>query len=63
MTRGVGAMTIQDYELKLNEVDRLLNDPTMTLRPDRVWSLMDELARAAASLALDATGSFAGAQR
>ena len=38
-------MTQQDREQKLDEVDRLLNDPDVALEPSRVWSLLEELAR------------------
>jgi hypothetical protein len=38
-------MTQKDLDQKLDEVERLLNDPDVQLEPSRVWSLMDELAR------------------
>ena len=38
-------MTDADYTLKLDEVERLLNDPDTRMEPARVWSLLDELAR------------------
>ena len=28
---------------KLAELDRILNDPTATLEPHRVWSLLDDI--------------------
>jgi hypothetical protein len=28
---------------KLEELDRILNDPTAPMEPHRVWSLLDEL--------------------
>ncbi len=31
---------------KISEVDRLLNDPTISLDPMRIWSLLSELAGA-----------------
>lgn len=40
---GVPAMTQQDFERKLDEVDRLLNDPAVQLEPGRVWSLLAEV--------------------
>jgi hypothetical protein len=36
-------MTQQDFERKLDEVDRLLNDPAVPLEPSRVWSLLAEV--------------------
>ena len=37
-------MTQQDFEQKLDEVERLLNDPAVELEPARVWLLLDEVA-------------------
>ncbi len=37
-------MTEADYEAKLRELDRLLNDPGVDMEPSRVWSLLDEVA-------------------
>jgi hypothetical protein len=39
-------MTDPDYERKMEEVDRLLNDPETPISPDRIWSLLEDLARA-----------------
>lgn len=36
-------MTGTDYERKLDEVDRLLNDPDAPLQPHRVWALLAEI--------------------
>ena len=36
-------MTDMDYERKLDELDRLLNDPDVPMEPSRVWSLLAEL--------------------
>ena len=36
-------MTEMDYELKINELDRLLNDPEVPMEPARVWSLLAEI--------------------
>jgi hypothetical protein len=41
---GFGRMTQKDLEQKLDEVERLLNDPDVQLEPSRVWSLLDEVA-------------------
>jgi hypothetical protein len=38
-------MTDPDYERKMEEVDRLLNDPETPISPDRIWSLLEDLAR------------------
>lgn len=40
-------MTEPDYERTQEEIDRLLNDPDTPMRPDRVWALLDDLARVA----------------
>jgi hypothetical protein len=37
-------MTQKDLEQKLDEVERLLNDPDVQLEPSRVWLLLDEVA-------------------
>jgi hypothetical protein len=34
-----------DYERKVEEVDRLLNDPDVPMEPARVWSLLAEIAQ------------------
>ncbi|MSP01904.1 MAG: peptide chain release factor 1 [Acetobacteraceae bacterium] len=39
-------MTDTEFNQKQEELDRLLNDPETALRPDRVWSLLEDLARA-----------------
>ena len=33
------------FNRKQEELDRLLNDPDTALRPDQVWSLLEDLAR------------------
>ena len=40
-------MTTRDHDTKLDEVDRLLNDPEVLLDPRRIWALLDDIARAA----------------
>ncbi len=37
-------MTDTDYQRKLIELDRLLNDPAVAMEPARVWSILDEVA-------------------
>jgi hypothetical protein len=36
-------MTDIEFDAKLAELDRLLNDPEVRLNPDRVWSLLAEI--------------------
>ncbi len=36
-------MTDMEYTHKLNELDRLLNDPDVPMEPARVWSLLAEI--------------------
>ncbi len=38
-------MTDTDYDLKLVELDRILNDPEVPMEPARVWSLLAEISR------------------
>jgi hypothetical protein len=38
-------MTDTEYARKLDELDRLLNDPDVPMEPAKVWSLLAELAR------------------
>lgn len=40
-------MLDRDYASKLDELDRLLNDPEVPMEPARVWSLLAELSDAA----------------
>jgi hypothetical protein len=41
-------MTRAEYAAKAHEVDRLLNDPSFSLDPMRIWTLLSELAGATA---------------
>jgi hypothetical protein len=43
-------MTETDYSRKLDELDRLLNDPDVRLEPARVWALLAEVSRAEPAL-------------
>ena len=36
-------MTDRDYTGKLEEFERMLNDPSVDLEPSRVWSLLAEV--------------------
>lgn len=38
------AMSEMEYDHKLDELDRLLNDPDVPMEPERVWSLLAEIA-------------------
>ncbi len=38
-------MTEMDYARKLDEVDRLLNDPNVKMEPALVWSLLAEISQ------------------
>ncbi len=49
-------MTDRDYQQKLEQLDRLLNDPDVTMEPNLVWSLLAEVSRneaAGAAWAID----------
>ena len=37
-------MTEAEYNRKLAELDRLLNDPDVTMQPNRIWDLLAEVA-------------------
>jgi hypothetical protein len=36
-------MTETEYACKLDELDRLINDPEVPMQPSRVWSLLAEI--------------------
>jgi hypothetical protein len=38
-------MTETEYTRKLDELDRLLNDPDVPIQPALVWSLLAEIAQ------------------
>lgn len=38
-------MTEADYERKLDQLDRLLNDPDVPMEPEKVWSLLAEISQ------------------
>ena len=42
---GEVAMTNAEYRSKLEELDRLLNDPDVPMQPDRIWSLLADVSR------------------
>jgi hypothetical protein len=38
-------MTRIEYNRKLDELDRLLNDPDVPMQPDRIWSLLADVSQ------------------
>ncbi len=38
-------MSTAEYCRKLDEIDRLLNDPDVPMQPDRIWSLLADVSR------------------
>jgi hypothetical protein len=42
----VEGTTATDYVRKLDELDRLLNDPDVPIQPELIWCLLDEAANA-----------------
>jgi len=36
-------MTDTEYSGKLDELDRLLNDPDVPMQPERIWALLADL--------------------
>ena len=44
-------MSNAEYSRKLDELDRLLNDPDVPMQPDRIWSLLADVAASGAPLA------------
>jgi hypothetical protein len=38
-------MSMTEYSRKLDELDRLLNDPDVPMQPDRIWSLLADVSR------------------
>ena len=39
------AVTDRDYDLKLEELERILNDPAGAMEPAKVWSLLAEVSQ------------------
>jgi len=39
------SMPTAEYSRKLDELDRLLNDPDVPMQPDRIWSLLADVSR------------------
>lgn len=38
-------MSTAEYRRKLDELDRLLNDPDVPMQPDRIWALLADVSR------------------
>jgi hypothetical protein len=38
-------MSSAEYYRKLDELDRLLNDPDVPMQPERIWSLLADVSR------------------
>jgi hypothetical protein len=38
-------MTDEDYSRKLDEVDRVLNDPNVPIQPALIWRLLAEISK------------------
>jgi hypothetical protein len=38
-------MSAAEYSRKLDELDRLLNDPDVPMQPERIWSLLADVSR------------------
>ncbi|HEX3575417.1 MAG TPA: hypothetical protein VHU42_12520 [Rhodopila sp.] len=38
-------MSTAEYSRKLDELDRLLNDPDVPMQPDLIWSLLADVSR------------------
>ena len=49
-------MTDAEYARKLDELDRLLNDPDVPMEPGKVWSLLAEIAQRDVGAARSAAG-------
>jgi hypothetical protein len=56
-------MTKRDYDAKLEELDRLLNDPDVAMEPSRVWSLLAEVSQHDASAIAQTPGRPAARAR
>jgi hypothetical protein len=48
-------MSTADYCRKLDELDRLLNDPDVPMQPDRIWSLLADVSRPDVDMAAEPT--------
>ncbi len=53
-------MSNQEYDSKLVELDRLLNDPDSKMEPAKVWSLLAEISQRAEAPACEQPHRFSG---
>jgi hypothetical protein len=51
------SMSTAEYTRKLDELDRLLNDPDVPMQPDRIWSLLADVSRPQVTVAAAAARS------
>jgi hypothetical protein len=45
MQREMQSMTEDDHGQKLDELDRLLNDPAVPMQPTLIWQLLGEVSK------------------
>jgi hypothetical protein len=45
-------MSEAEYDIKMDELDRLLNDPDSPMDPSKVWALLAEMSKAQAAFAI-----------
>ena len=57
---GDTRMTDAEYARKLDELDRLLNDPDVPMEPEKVWSLLAEIAQRDGVAARGGTNALSG---
>lgn len=50
-------MSELEYSNKLDELERLLNDPDVPMEPSLIWSLLDEISQSAPSPAASSIGA------
>ncbi len=55
-------MTDAEYHRKLEELDRLLNDPDIPMQPDKIWSLLADVSRPDLAAAVQAPSALQPAQ-
>ncbi len=46
-------MSTAEYCRKLDELDRLLNDPDVPMQPDRIWSLLADVSHPDVAMTAD----------
>lgn len=51
-------MSTAEYSRKLDELDRLLNDPDVPMQPDRIWSLLADVSRPEMSASSQVSGAM-----